>query len=241
MAHDLTYGEARADAAAQMVENARAAFIRRTYGHLTGAILAFVAAETALFATGSAQDFCQELFSTRYGMLFLMLAFMVGGYGARVVAHASLSPAVQYLCLGLYVALEVVIFLPMLYAADRFFPGQYVAVKAGIVTLSALAGLTIGVYMSGVNFSFLGPILWVLSFVALGAIVASAIFGFQLNILFSVAMVVLTAGFIVYTTSNVLHEYRADQHVAAALELFASVALMFWYVLRIFMSFGRND
>jgi len=34
----------------------------------------------------------------------------------------------------------------------------------------------------------------------------------------------------------VLHHYRTDQHVAAALALFAAVALMFWFIVRIFMS-----
>ena len=38
------------------------------------------------------------------------------------------------------------------------------------------------------------------------------------------------------TTSNILLHYPEDRYVAAALELFASVALMFWYVLRLFMS-----
>ena len=41
---------------------------------------------------------------------------------------------------------------------------------------------------------------------------------------------------ILYDTSNVLHHYPEDRYVAGALQLFASVALMFWYVLRIFMS-----
>jgi len=62
------------------------------------------------------------------------------------------------------------------------------------------------------------------------------IFGFQLGMFFSVAMVVLAGAAILYDTSNVLLRYPEDQHVAASLQLFASVALMFWYVLRIFMS-----
>ena len=33
---------------------------------------------------------------------------------------------------------------------------------------------------------------------------------------------------------------RTDQHVGAALELFASVALLFWYVLRLLMSLNRR-
>jgi FtsH-binding integral membrane protein len=67
-------------------------------------------------------------------------------------------------------------------------------------------------------------------------IVASVIFGFNLGTWFSVGMVVLAGAAILYDTSNVLHHYSEDRYVAAALELFASVALMFWYVLRLFLS-----
>jgi FtsH-binding integral membrane protein len=52
---------------------------------------------------------------------------------------------------------------------------------------------------------------------------------------FSVAMVVLAAGYMLYQTSQVLAHYHPGQHVAAALALFSSVALMFWYVIRIFL------
>jgi FtsH-binding integral membrane protein len=113
--------------------------------------------------------------------------------------------------------------------------------KAAVVTLMAFAGLTAAVFISGKDFSFLGPVLWVAALGALGVIVASIIFGFTLGIVWAYVMVVLAAGFIVYDTSNVMHHYRTDEHVAAALALFASVALMFWYVLRIFMYSGNND
>ena len=48
-------------------------------------------------------------------------------------------------------------------------------------------------------------------------------------------MIALASGYILYDTSNVLHHYREDQYVAAAIELFADVALMFWYILQIFV------
>ena len=50
------------------------------------------------------------------------------------------------------------------------------------------------------------------------------------------ACLVLAAGSILYNTSNVLHHYRTDQHVAAALNLFASFALLLYYVLMILSS-----
>jgi hypothetical protein len=71
---------------------------------------------------------------------------------------------------------------------------------------------------------------------AMALIVLGILFGFSLGIWFVWAMIVAACGYILYYTSNVLHHYRTDQHVAAALALFASVALLFWYVIQIFMS-----
>ena len=49
-------------------------------------------------------------------------------------------------------------------------------------------------------------------------------------------MIVLASGSILYNTSAIMYHYAPGQHVAASLSLFASVALLFWYVLRLFMS-----
>ena len=38
---------------------------------------------------------------------------------------------------------------------------------------------------------------------------------------------------ILYDTSKILRDFPEDRYVGAALQLFASVALMFWYVLRL--------
>lgn len=108
--------------------------------------------------------------------------------------------------------------------------------QAGLVTLLLVAGLTATVFLTGKDFSFLKSFLIVGGFIALGAIAAGLLIGFNLGLWFSVAMVVFAAGAILYTTSNILHHYGEDQYVGAALELFAAVALMFWYVVRIFMS-----
>ena len=45
---------------------------------------------------------------------------------------------------------------------------------------------------------------------------------------------------ILYDTSKIINHYSTDLYVAASLDLFASVALMFWYVLRIFMRLSDN-
>jgi FtsH-binding integral membrane protein len=67
-------------------------------------------------------------------------------------------------------------------------------------------------------------------------IVGGVLFGFNIGTWFSVAMVGFAGAAILYDTSNILRSFPEDRHVGAALQLFASVALMFWYVLSIFMS-----
>jgi FtsH-binding integral membrane protein len=49
-------------------------------------------------------------------------------------------------------------------------------------------------------------------------------------------MIGLAGAAVLYDTSNILHHYPKDKYVAASLALFASIAMMFWYVLRLFMS-----
>jgi FtsH-binding integral membrane protein len=221
--------------------SARVRFIRRTYTHLAGAVLAFVGIEAALFASGAATDILRTMFAYNASWLALMVLFVVGGYAAQAMARSRQSVGLQYAGLTLYVLLEVVIFLPILALAELKFPGQYVPLQAGAVTLLAFSGLTAAVFVSGKDFSYLGPILWVLGLLSLG-VVGAAVFGvLSLGLWFAAAMVALACGFILYDTSNIIHHYGTDQYVSASLELFASVALLFFYVLRIFMSVGRDD
>jgi hypothetical protein len=77
-------------------------------------------------------------------------------------------------------------------------------------------------------------------FVALGLIIAGSVFGFNLGLAFSGGMILLASGAILYDTSKVLHHYPEDAHVGAALEIFASIALLFWYVLQFIISMNRD-
>jgi len=134
------------------------------------------------------------------------------------------------------VVAEAIIFLPLLFVAAYMTESPDVIKSAGLLTVTLFAGLTGTVFITRKDFSFLRTGLTIAAFVGLGLIVASILFGFSLGTLFSVVMVGLAGGYILYSTSNVLHHYRTDQHVAAALALFAAVALMFWFILRLFMS-----
>ena len=223
---------------AQARPSERAEFIKRTYTHLAGAVGAFVIVEYLFFQLGIAQLLANLLLGNRFGWLAMLGGFALLGYLASNMAAKADDVNSQYMGLGLYVVGEAVIFAPLLYVAAAFSDPSVIP-TAGVITLFLFGGLTAVAFTSGKDFSFLGGILKIAGMVALGLIACSLIFGFSLGLIFSFFMVAFAAAAILYKTSKVMYRYSTTQHVAASLELFAAVMLLFWYVLRIVMSSRR--
>jgi uncharacterized protein len=221
---------------AQIGLQARRAFLVRTYLHLFAAIALFTAIEAVLFSTGLVVPLTIAMLGTSW--LLVLGGFMIVGYLASRTAATAVSPAAQYAALVGYVVAEALLFAPILLIASRRAPDM-ISSAAG-VTLFGFALLTGMVMWTKQDLGFLGGLLRWAGILALLLIVASVIFGFTLGTLFSVAMVGFAGAAILYETSEVLHRYPENRHVGAALQLFASVALMFWYVLRLFMG-SRNN
>jgi FtsH-binding integral membrane protein len=217
----------------------RAEFIRKTYTHLAGAVGAFILVETMLIQSGIAAAITQALSGNRYAWLGILAGFSLLGWLSRGLAAKADSVSLQYSGLGLYVVMEAFLFAPMIYIASTFYDPTIIP-TAGILTTLMFAGLTLVVFTTGKDFSFLGSALKIAGCVALGLVICSVIFGFTLGLVFSVAMVAFAMAAILYDTSKIMHHYSPNQYVAASLELFASVALLFWYVLRILMELNRR-
>ena len=214
--------------------DARARFVSRVYTHVFAAIVAFTALEIVLFTTGLAQVIARVMLGGSW--LIVLGAFTLVGWLASRVAHQAVSLPAQYAALAGFVGAEAIVFVPLLYVAQYYAPG--VIQSAAAVTIMGFAGLTAIAFTTRKDFSFLGGMLRWAGVLALVLIASSLLFGFELGTFFSVAMVGLAGASILYDTSNVLHHYPEDRYVGASLELFSSVALMFWYVLRLFM--GRR-
>jgi FtsH-binding integral membrane protein len=232
------------ESAAAAPVNERVAFIRRTYAHLAGAVLAFIGLSAALIGTGLAEQIIRDVFlGQRMAWPALMITFMVGTVAAQYMARSRSSVGVKYAGLALYVLLYTLLFMPILTIASdpKFGIGNpSLPLQAGIVTLAVFGGLTIAVFASGKDFSFMGPVLWVGSFLALGVIIASMFGVLTLGFGFICVMVALFAGWVIYDTSNVIHHYGTNEHVAASMALFGSFAMLFYYILLLFMS-NRDD
>jgi FtsH-binding integral membrane protein len=209
----------------------RSAFIWRCYAHVVGAILAFAAIEVYLFQSGVAERIAMPMLSN---WLLVLGAFMLAGWGASHVAHRVESRQAQYAAFAVFIVVEALIFAPMLYIAAAMSPG--IIDSAVGVTVLGSVGLIAVAMITGKDFSFLRGLLVWGGILAMVGIVASLIFGFQMGTWFSVAMIGFAGAAILYDTSNIMHHYPADKYVAASMGLFASIALMFWYVLRLFMS-----
>ena len=216
----------------------RAAFIRRTYLHLAGAVAFFIGLEALLIHSPFALAMLRFIAKNQYGWLLILGAFVLAGWFARSLAASAKSVGVQSAGLALYVVAEAVIFAPILLIA-AYYSSPDVLPNAAILTGLLFAGLTAVVFTTRTDFSFLRSALTIGGFIAMGMIIGSILFGVTLGLFFSVAMVILASGSILYDTSKIMRAYSTDQHVAASLELFASVALLFWYILRLFMS--RRD
>jgi len=232
---DINTGQIVANAAA----SERTSFIRRTYLHVAGAFVIFALLEAALIKAGIGEQMMSVLATSKYSWLIVLGAFMFVSYLANNWAHSSLSREKQYLGLGIFIVAEAIIFLPLIYMAAVYAPD--ILRQAAIATIALTVGITFTAFTTKKDFSFLGPILGIGGMIALGLIVASIIFGFTLGLVFSGAMVIFAAGAILYSTSNVMHSYHTEQHVAAALSLFASIALMFWYILQFLMSLSGEE
>lgn len=214
----------------------RTKFIRNTYLHLAGAIAVFVAVEAALLNMPGIDHLVVAMVGSQFSWLIVLGAFIAVSWIADKWARSDVSSGMQYLGLGLFVVAQAVIFLPMLYMAIYMLGDPNLITQAGLLTGAVFFGLTGVAFFTKSDFSWLGPVIGITAMVGLGVIVCSILFGFTLGTIFSAAMALVAAGSILYTTSNIIHQYRPDQHVAAALALFSAIALLFWYILRILMS-----
>lgn len=219
---------------AQLGATERGEFVVRVYQHLVAAVLAFLAFETLLVATGAAEGLYDLIAGSGGAWLLVLGGFMVVNWLATSAAHDLANPGRQYAGLFGLAAAEAVIFAPFLHL---FFEvesdGATTVWAAALITVVGFAGLTAVAFTTRTDLSFLRPMLMWGGIVALVLIGAALLFGLELGVWFSVAMIGLAGGSILYQTQTIMRQYPSEAHVGAAVQLFASVMLLFWYVLRL--------
>ncbi len=231
----MNYATFRAQVAAHASQDQRIDFLRKTYLHLGGAVMGFVVLTSLFIKSSFAPAMMEWVGAGQFNWLILMGAFMFTGWLSQKWAMAGGNPTKQYMGLALSVLSYAVIFVPIMYIAANFSDASVIP-KAGLMTALVFGGLTTTVFLTKKDFSFMGKVLMIGGWVAMGLIVTSIIFGFNLGTLFAAGMVALCSGYILYYTSSIMHHYPIGSHVAASLALFGSVAMLFYYILMIFMN-----
>jgi FtsH-binding integral membrane protein len=239
----------------------RVSFLRKTYAHLGVALIAFAAITGGMmkFMPRTSWAFSKWAFNGQWNWLLVLVAFMAVGWAAERLARSESSRGLQYGGLGLAVVAQALLLQPMLWVLIVRFGGpdirgeilRYgvpvmsgeaaaILTQAVAITLAIFVGLTLVVFLTKKDFSFMRGVLTICTFAALGVILASMVFGFTLGAFFCGLMILLMAGYILFQTSMVMSVFPPTSYVAAALMLFSTIATLFWYVLRLLMSL-RSD
>ncbi|MEZ4360372.1 MAG: Bax inhibitor-1 family protein [Kofleriaceae bacterium] len=222
----------------------RVSFLRKTYAHLGGALLAWAGLTTLIMRATPELSLRFSAWALNSGAhwMIILAAFMGIGYLSERLAASERSRGLQYLGLAMTVVTWSFLLQPLLWVVvlksdgGTAFDPMALLGQAGLITAAIFIGLTLTVFLTRKDFSFMRGALTIGSFAALGVIIASIAFGFSLGALFSGAMILLLAGYILYQTSQVMAHFRPTQHVAAALMLFSTVATLFWYVVRLLLA-----
>ncbi len=222
-------------AAASVDLEARLGFLRRTYSWLLGAVFMCVTMMVMFWHSPFFEPVILFMANTSW---LLVLALFIGfSWMGDIMAHRVDSKALQFIGLSVVVGAYAIIFSYLFVVSGVMVEGYgvdgSVLFHALLLTLATFSILTSIVFITKQDFSILRTGLIVMTFLALGAIVAGALFGFTLGLGFAVVMVGFSSALIIYQTSNILHHYPPNRHMGAAVALFSSVGMLFWYLFMI--------
>jgi FtsH-binding integral membrane protein len=220
-------------------EATRTRFLVQVYQHLALAVAAFIGFEFLLFTSGLAERFAEIVFAGGgMGWLLVLGGFAIVSAITSRAAYNLDNPSAQYAGLFGLAAAEGLIFAPFLWYVFNVRDAGGSVLMAAFTTLIGFAALTVVAMVTRRDLSFMRPLLMWGGIAAIGLIVAAVLFGFALGPIFSVAMIALAGASILYQTQTIVRQYPAGAYVGAAVSLFGSLMMMFWYVLRLFV--GRD-
>lgn len=209
-------------------------FLIKTYFHLLLATGIFAVSLYYILTTQVVLNVLFSLYTLPFAGLIILASIIGISFVATFLVNTQSKP-LQYIGLVIYPIMESILFVPLILS----FVGRSAyssLLNASWLTFLVFGLLTAVVFVTKPDLGFLSKFLGFASISAIVLIVLSLIFGFALGTWFSIAMIMLAAGYILYQTSEMLENYSSEGYVGAALSLFASVAMLFFYILRLFGS-----
>ena len=172
--------------------------------------------------------------SSSYAWLLLLGGFMIVNWLATTAAHDVLDPSRQYAGLFGMAAAEALIFAPFLHYFFEVQPnGDSTVVAAALITAVGFAGLT------GRRVRHAARPVVPAAAAAVGRRQRPGADRRRGAVRARARHLVLGGddrpgrGSILYQTQTIIRRYPAEAYVGASVQLFASVMLLFWYVLRL--------
>lgn len=202
----------------------RANFIRKTYVLFFAGILTAIVAGTLCLQSASVYSAAISV----WRMPILAIGLVLGGsIAAQAVAR---SEGINYVALFGFTGLIGFLFAPIVASYAPTVVGQ-----AGFLSIMIFGGMTAYAFVSGKNFSFMGGFLFVGIWAVILAGVGNLFFFKSVNMSYWLAWgsLLISSGFVLYQTSNMIHEYGERDYCAAALGLFISFFNIFMSLLRI--------
>lgn len=220
----------QAPSVAALGEAARADFIRKTYIHFLGGLMAFSGVIYGMFQNVSLLQSLQQNY----------LILVIGMFGLAIGYRwlfASANMAVHYVGFALTIGVYAALLAPFFYMADQYKPG--ILSQAFLITSFGFGGLTAIALMSKKDFSFLGGFLSIATFGLLGVALAGMIFGFGLGSLYSYAALLIFGGWVLYDTSAIKNQLPLNGYVFGATMLFIDFVVMLKHV--VFLLLNNDD
>jgi len=219
--------------AIQASVNERLGFLRKTYGLLSlqilavGAIAAFVINTPFLL-----NNVAIRLYD---GIMIYILVFMGLSFLTRRMLEGSKPLSTQYAAAGLWTFFLGLLISPLCYMASLRFGSYAIVGEAFVLTSAIFIGLTVYVFTTKKDFSFLRGAIWIasMSMLAIGALLYFT--GNSGGIWYSVIWVGVLAAWTLYDTSKILHHRHTNEAVAASVDLLLDFVYLFIHILMILM------
>jgi FtsH-binding integral membrane protein len=218
---------------------ARRSFITSTYFNLFLGVIAFVIANYLLIISGFAAVITKFYSGNIWVSIVAALAFgFITSFFLSFTASNN-SKAIQYFGLFAFAGIEALFVVPVIYFAT--IGNAALLMPATLFTLGFFLLMTGIVYYTGIDFSFMRSFLMFAGIASIIIIIVSLLTGFNLGIFFTGFLILLSCGYILYDTSNILNNYHANQPVAAATALLGSLVMLFVNILQFLMQFFNNN
>ncbi len=206
----------------------RAAFIRQVYGLLFGSLVLTVF--SGFFCT---QETMLPLIVDMYPMLIIgeIVCMLILSFTRR-------TTGINLFIFAIFAALLGAVLGPRLLMLSRSAPG--LPMTAAAITLGVFGFLTLYVFISRKDFSFMGGVLFV---GLIGLLISGIMLAFfpvsGLSVLYSLCGVMIFSGYVLYDTSMIMNRLQPGQAIVGAIELYLDLVNLFLFILRLLS--GRRD